>query len=306
MGTCPRGAHRTRAAPPPDGRPLPAHVRRARGAAQPRCRRGSSSSRPPARGRCWVPAFSPGGESSDSDSTSFCRAAAPPGTRASGASSGVGSDAEALERVAQPLVGGIYTADPDRLSLAATMPRFLALEREHRSLILGLRRTARAGEAAGASGARWSLFVTLAEGMEELRRRTLAARLPAAAVRLRIAATAVVPAGGWRVELSDGSHLRADGVVLAGPAPGMATLVDRLDPALSALLDGIAVRLVGDGGARLFTGRGPASARRLRVRRPASGAASDARVHVFEREVPGARARRVRPPARLRRRGVPG
>src|SRR5262249_57396717 len=45
---------------------------------------------------------------------------------------------EALERVAQPLVGGIYTADPDRLSLGATMPRFLALEREHRSLILGL------------------------------------------------------------------------------------------------------------------------------------------------------------------------
>src|SRR6185295_19522081 len=47
---------------------------------------------------------------------------------------------EALERVAQPLVGGIYTADPDDLSLAATMPRFLTLEREHRSLIVGLRR----------------------------------------------------------------------------------------------------------------------------------------------------------------------
>src|SRR5262249_59360042 len=46
---------------------------------------------------------------------------------------------EALERVAEPLVAGIYTAVPERLSLAATMPRFLALEREHRSLILGLR-----------------------------------------------------------------------------------------------------------------------------------------------------------------------
>src|SRR5215831_18412489 len=32
---------------------------------------------------------------------------------------------EALERVAQPLVAGIYTADPDDLALAATMPRFL-------------------------------------------------------------------------------------------------------------------------------------------------------------------------------------
>src|SRR5205823_3631981 len=48
--------------------------------------------------------------------------------------------AEALQRVAQPLVAGIYTADPDELSVAATMPRFVEAERHHRSLILGLRR----------------------------------------------------------------------------------------------------------------------------------------------------------------------
>jgi protoporphyrinogen/coproporphyrinogen III oxidase len=30
---------------------------------------------------------------------------------------------EALERIAQPLLGGIYAADPDKLSLIATMPR---------------------------------------------------------------------------------------------------------------------------------------------------------------------------------------
>src|ERR1044072_7126831 len=32
---------------------------------------------------------------------------------------------EALERMAQPMVGGIYTADPETLSLRATLPRFL-------------------------------------------------------------------------------------------------------------------------------------------------------------------------------------
>ena len=32
---------------------------------------------------------------------------------------------QALERLVQPLVGGIYTADPELLSLKATMPRFL-------------------------------------------------------------------------------------------------------------------------------------------------------------------------------------
>jgi oxygen-dependent protoporphyrinogen oxidase len=146
---------------------------------------------------------------------------------------------EALERVAQPLVGGIYTADPDRLSLAATMPRFLALERAHRSLILGLRRAARSGEAAGASGARWSLFVTLAGGMEELIV-ALAARLPAGAVRVGTPVAAVEPApDGWRVRLADGGLLLADGAVLAGPAPRMATLVSGTDPELARLLDGI-------------------------------------------------------------------
>src|SRR5215212_6999277 len=35
---------------------------------------------------------------------------------------------EALERMAQPMVGGIYTADPETLSLRATLPRFLDME----------------------------------------------------------------------------------------------------------------------------------------------------------------------------------
>src|SRR5439155_1195308 len=75
---------------------------------------------------------------------------------------------EALERVAQPLVAGIYTADPDDLSLTATMPRFAELETQERSIILGLRRARRRARETGVSGARWSLFVTLKEGMEEL------------------------------------------------------------------------------------------------------------------------------------------
>src|SRR5258706_14029450 len=50
---------------------------------------------------------------------------------------------EALERMAQPMVGGIYTADPDKLSLLATMPRFLEMEREHRSVILAMWRKGR-------------------------------------------------------------------------------------------------------------------------------------------------------------------
>src|SRR5262249_33435320 len=60
---------------------------------------------------------------------------------------------EALERVAQPLVAGIYTANPDELSLAATMPRFSELERRERSIILALWRAKPPAPPGGARGA---------------------------------------------------------------------------------------------------------------------------------------------------------
>src|SRR5437763_8172576 len=78
---------------------------------------------------------------------------------------------EALERMAQPMVGGIYTADPETLSLRATMPRFLEMEREHRSLIRAMwkrRRAAGEREAKGTSGARYSLFLSFDDGMRVL------------------------------------------------------------------------------------------------------------------------------------------
>jgi oxygen-dependent protoporphyrinogen oxidase len=76
---------------------------------------------------------------------------------------------EALERMAQPMVGGIYTADPELLSLRATLPRFLDMEREHRSLIIGMWRKGRVvRKQKGVSGARYSLFLSFADGMETL------------------------------------------------------------------------------------------------------------------------------------------
>ncbi len=53
---------------------------------------------------------------------------------------------EVLERIAQPLAGGIYTADPNRLSLHATLPRFADMEARHGSVIRGLRAGAQAIE----------------------------------------------------------------------------------------------------------------------------------------------------------------
>jgi protoporphyrinogen/coproporphyrinogen III oxidase len=143
---------------------------------------------------------------------------------------------EALERVAQPLVAGIYTADPEELSLRATMPRFLELERAQRSLIIGLWRASRGGPtASGTSGARWSLFVTLSGGMGELVQ-TLAARLPAGAVHLKRRANGVVRrAAVWTVD-GGGTAVEADRVIVAVEAHTASRLLRYVDPSLATLL----------------------------------------------------------------------
>ena len=74
---------------------------------------------------------------------------------------------EAFERLVQPLVGGIYTADPEKLSLLATLPRFIEMEQQHGSLIRGALRQSRS-KSSGTSGARYGLFVSLPNGIEEL------------------------------------------------------------------------------------------------------------------------------------------
>lgn len=148
---------------------------------------------------------------------------------------------EALERVAQPLVAGIYTADPDELSLAATMPRFLEMERREGSVILALWRAGRRAPAQRerVSGARWSLFVTLVDGMEELIR-ALAARLPPGAVRLKEPVTGLAREGsGWRLATAGGVAVDADALILAPESHQVARLLRYVDPGLAHLLDGI-------------------------------------------------------------------
>ncbi len=145
---------------------------------------------------------------------------------------------EALERVAQPLVAGIYTADPDQLSLAATLPRFLELERRERSLILALWRQSRRApaQAKGVSGARWSLFVTFADGMETLVN-ALAERLPTGSVRLGTPVDALTRSGNrWRIVLASRDTFEADAVLLAAEAHQSARIVRDLAPELARLL----------------------------------------------------------------------
>ncbi len=152
---------------------------------------------------------------------------------------------EALDRLVQPLVAGIYTADPNDLSLKATLPQFLAMEREHRSLILAGRSEAQLRGPRHverqASGARYGMFVTLADGMDTLPK-ALAQALPAGTIRTNTAVRRISrnePASPWLVELLDGPPLEADAVIVATEAHAAARFLDAEDPRLALQLRAI-------------------------------------------------------------------
>ena len=156
--------------------------------------------------------------------------------------------AEALEKIAEPLVAGVHAGDPDRLSLLSTFPRFKAMETDHRSLILAMVRARQArsrAERARAAGAQRppSAFVTVAGGLGRLVEGSgghPASRQPAAGDpgdRARAA-----PGRGYRLRAyraRRGAALEADAVVLATPAHEAAGLVRGLNDDLSGELAGV-------------------------------------------------------------------
>jgi oxygen-dependent protoporphyrinogen oxidase len=153
---------------------------------------------------------------------------------------------EVLERVAQPLAGGIYTADPAMLSVAATMPRFVEMERRYSSLIRGLKAASRSNRAAReASGARWSLFISFVNGIAQLTD-ALAIRL-GDAVRCHAHVTGLerqTPADRprrrtWRLRLEDDLSVEADAIICTIPSYAAAPLLRPHSEALAAILDEI-------------------------------------------------------------------
>jgi oxygen-dependent protoporphyrinogen oxidase len=145
---------------------------------------------------------------------------------------------EALERVVQPLIGGIYTADPERLSLAATMPRFLDLERDNRSIILAMWSEQRRTAAAQRSGARWSLFTSVDDGLQTLVD-AIAQHLPEGAVRLGRDVRSIERGDAWRITTAGGEGFDADAIVVAAPAHRGAQILRGVDAKLASELDDI-------------------------------------------------------------------
>ncbi len=169
---------------------------------------------------------------------------------------------EALAKVAEPIVAGIHAGDPEVMSVRATFPLFLDMEREHRSLIVGMvaRRRARLAAARGReprspdasrapAGERRprSYFLSFRTGLADLAD-AVVADLPAERLHAGLGVESLAPAparapsdagSAFRLRLSDGSERVVQAVVLAGPAFAAGELLEGVAAAPAAALASI-------------------------------------------------------------------
>lgn len=144
---------------------------------------------------------------------------------------------EVLEHMTEPLLAGIYAGDTEQLSLQATFPQFMEMEREHRSLILGLLASKKRKPDAKPSSvplpgpARTSMFLTFKGGLGVLTD-ALSGSLQTERMITGSGVSAleksVSESGGYELMLDHGERLQADGVILATPAFAAAGLLGHI------------------------------------------------------------------------------
>jgi oxygen-dependent protoporphyrinogen oxidase len=139
--------------------------------------------------------------------------------------------AEVVERLVDPLLGGVYAGRADLLSLRATLPQLVRPAARHRSLLFAAREAR-----AGTPPTDGPLFASLPGGLGRLP--AAVARASGAEVRLRTPVRGLrrTPTG-WELttgSAADPARLPADVVVLAVPGPPAARLLSDVVPAAAA------------------------------------------------------------------------
>jgi len=126
---------------------------------------------------------------------------------------------EMVEKIGAPLLAGVYGGDPYELSLKATFPQFLLMERERGSLLKAARNTA------PAKGTTGSLFQTVKGGLHSVVE-ALEAATPDVTYRTGQAVTSLKRVGTKQHAVLDtGEVLEVDAAVLTMPAFVTADLV---------------------------------------------------------------------------------
>ncbi len=147
---------------------------------------------------------------------------------------------ECLEKIAEPLVAGIHTSNPDNMSVLATFPRFVDMERKSGSLIKGMVAAMKKMPPQNPSGPKMTYFMSLKGGMQELVQGCVSY---VGAERIRTG-TAVVSVdkkeSGYRLTFGNGSTTDFDAVVLATPSYVTKEIIGDMDADLCGRLSAIA------------------------------------------------------------------
>ncbi|HEX7101541.1 MAG TPA: protoporphyrinogen oxidase, partial [Nitrolancea sp.] len=147
---------------------------------------------------------------------------------------------EAFERMAQPLLSGIYAGDAEQLSLLATFPRLRDTERRYGSLTRGMLAQRRQARQTASAGPRRSAFMSLRGGTAELID-ALVTSLEHVDLRTSTKANQIERADDSRfaVTTSTGDQIDADALIFATPAYASGELLRTLDSTLADLLNRI-------------------------------------------------------------------
>ncbi len=144
--------------------------------------------------------------------------------------------AEVVDRLVEPLLGGVYAGRADRLSLDSALPQIAPLARRDRSLTLAVRASLRGGGAAPTAAG--PVFASLRGGVAGLVDALAARHADSLRVGSRVRALRRLPEG-WRVQLDSDERLSCDAVLLACPAPEAARLLADHAPGAARDLRGV-------------------------------------------------------------------
>ncbi len=145
--------------------------------------------------------------------------------------------AEVVDRLADPLLSGVYGGDAAKLSARAVLPRFVEMEEKYGSLSRAMLAAHKKMMAMRKEPPR-PLFTSLRDGMQQMVD-AITARLDPESIRLRTHILRVYPENSsWRVAVEMNGEERFDAVLIATPANVAGTLLDGVDRGLARnLLD---------------------------------------------------------------------
>jgi oxygen-dependent protoporphyrinogen oxidase len=144
---------------------------------------------------------------------------------------------EMVDRLADPLLSGVYGGEASQLSVRAVLPRFAEMEAKHGSLGRAML-AARAAMARAPKTQPKPLFTSLKDGMQQMVDGVVAALDPASLKTGTPVQAITREAGGWVVSAGLQSD-QFDAVILALPAPAAAALLQRCSRDLAAELSTI-------------------------------------------------------------------